>query len=308
MRRFLFLRNSSLHARGIFSITLINLQRAKYPYEKLAHLSLGPSPANRAYKSHVAHVKAYEQNLAYHLRCNVLLFFYILVLYHAKKRMVSIATTDIQFGKGSKKRKEEAAHSTIIPALRDCAPTKKSITNFQESLLQKTPFFYHDNNMTVCLPMIVNRQIDCRIEKEIRAKAVAIINFVSFRKLCPIKAMNIYLAVLRQAMRKLERELQKQPKTDAVQAQLLALKNQRKGLVGINEHLINQLMGKGEKESSKAALKRVQFELLTGDAYRKRMMSVLNRPDSLFVTKRKRARVCRKKSPLISQQKADRHL
>jgi len=276
-----------LFNRWLFTRTLVNFSRTVFSYEKLPHLSLGPPAINRSYQSDVAHIKAHEEDLAYHLRCNALLFFLILVLYHNQQRMVSIAPTDMQFGIGSKKRKEEAAHSTIIPSLRDCAPNKESITKFNESLLRQTPHFYHDNNMTVCLPTIVNQKIDRRIEREIRVKSVAIINFVSLKKLCPTKAIHIYLAILRQAMKKLTSELNKRRKTDQVQAQLLALENQRKGLYGINKHFIDQLLGRKRGESIKAALERVQRELLIGDAYRNRMTSVLlSRSDNVFVSNR----------------------
>lgn len=263
-----------------FIPTLSQLDRKKYSYEKLAHLSLGAPENRRLHRSHLAHVKAYKTYLIYHFRCQILLFFWLLVLYHNAKRAVMIDTTELQFGKGSKKYREDAAHASILPSLRDYLPCKDSIY-CEKSLLENAKAFYDDNNMTVHLPAIVNRKIDRRVEATMRKEAIALLNLVSLSKFSPCYAINCYINALDKATQSIRDHLNKQRKNDEIEALAEALKAKRSGKLHINRRFINLALNRQSGEPIKNALKRTQQELQETEHYRERIPKILKMPGSI---------------------------
>ena len=87
--------------------------------------------------------------------------------------------------------------------------------------------------------------------------------------------MFLYVISLKECITKCEVELKRKPVSKKTDATLLALAHQKKGLSGINEKMMDKLMGKRLFENREKAIKRTQDELLKSNTYQQRMLSVI---------------------------------
>lgn len=160
-----------------------------YPTPSKTHIGLLPSGA-----STMDWVNKYEENITYHAKWRVFLFYLLLIAYHNQKRIIQIASTELQYGIGIAPHLQ-ACHTSLFPNLIDHSILHRIKSCHETSIIDHS-FMNHWNNATVVCPVISNR-FDTFLEgrgsgSRLRKELLFVLNGCSLGCHTPLNALKLF--------------------------------------------------------------------------------------------------------------------
>jgi hypothetical protein len=184
------------------------------PYEANETASLQAELAEKPKKTDLSDadyilrsVERHEEQIKEHAIRRVELLFLLFVAYYGKNRVVSIADTEKQFGKGALGYGHAACHSSFFTALTDKADSNKRVTRAAAKKMQDKSILEGTHvadaiNSTVELPEVVNI-VDRLLEGRngmgasgMRGKLRPYLSKVSRKELTPLEAMTKFFELM----------------------------------------------------------------------------------------------------------------
>jgi hypothetical protein len=167
-----------------------------YPTPSKDHIGLLPTGV-----STLEWVNKYEENIAYHAKWRVYLYFLLLIAYHNQKRVIQIDSTELQHGVGIAPHLQ-ACHTSLFPNLIDGIVDKPG-GRHETSIIDQS-FMNHWNNMTVVCPVISNR-FDTFLEgrgsgSRLRKELLFVLNSCSFGCYTPLDALRLFYIHIEDAL------------------------------------------------------------------------------------------------------------
>lgn len=143
-------------------------------------------------------IEKYEDHITYHATWRANIYFLLLIFYYKQRRIIQIASTPMQYGKGIE-HYTQACHSSIFPGLSDHKCHDTQIMMLQTCLFRRS-FLWHWNSMTVGCPMLVN-EFDTFLEGRgagsiYRKNLLIALNQCSFGVCDPVEGMRLFYWVM----------------------------------------------------------------------------------------------------------------
>lgn len=161
------------------------------------HLGLLPKSANK-----LDWIEKYKDNITYHATWRANLFFLMLVACYKRERIIQIASTKHQYGKGIGPY-IQACHSSPFPGLSDRDLNDVQI-RFRQTCLFNKSFLLHWNAMTVGCPVLVN-EFDSFLEGRgagsvYRKNLLFVLNQCSMGVCDPVVGMQVFYLTMLMAL------------------------------------------------------------------------------------------------------------